>query len=146
MGSMSRSKMADEEECLEKVKKVAPSVKGDKKRVAWSYAEVGDDGMEEGEREPSLLLCKSWDVWDESLYSLCEGVRRVEFEVILRRSTLGEWWGDEAMLAAKWRYLVSMRRRKKDDELALLGFLYNGESHSGGGRKMEDGTKWMSLA
>lgn len=61
--------------------------------VARSYADVGDEGMEEGEREPSLALpvCKIWEAWDESLCSLWDGVRRVEFEVILRRSTGGEW-------------------------------------------------------
>jgi hypothetical protein len=72
---------------------MAASAERTRKRVAWSYAEVGDEGMEEGEREPSrgLAVCKSCEAWDESLCSLWDGVRRVEFEVILRRSTGGEW-------------------------------------------------------
>lgn len=72
--------------------------------MAWSYADVGDEGMEDGEREPSLAMpfCKICEVCDDSLCSLWDGVRRVEFEVILRRSTGGEWWGIETMLADIW--------------------------------------------
>lgn len=64
-----------------------------RKSVAWSYADVGDEGMDEGERDPSLAVpvCKSCEAWDESLCSLWDGVRRVECEVILRISTGGEW-------------------------------------------------------
>lgn len=47
---MSRSKMAEEEEC----------------------ADVGEEGMDEGEREPTLAepVWRCWDVWLESLCSL----------------------------------------------------------------------------
>jgi len=48
MGSMSRSKMADEEECTE----------------------VGDEGIEAGDREPRRPVRRCCDVRFESLFSL----------------------------------------------------------------------------
>lgn len=59
MGSMSRSKMAEEEE----------------------WTEVGEEGIEEGEREPRRCVRRSWELRLESLRSRA-GFTRLVLEVI----------------------------------------------------------------
>ena len=54
MGSMSRSKMADDDECLHQ--SVSFTKKG---RNSKAYTEVGDEGIDPGEREPNLLVLRS---------------------------------------------------------------------------------------
>ena len=54
-----------------------------------TYTEVGDEGIDAGDREPRRLVRRCCDVLLESRCSLV-GLARLELEVIWRRS-VGEW-------------------------------------------------------
>lgn len=68
--------------------------------MASTYTEVGDDGIDDGEREPSLAVpvCRCGEARLEPLFSLLAslgGVVRIWLEVICLRSAAGELWADE---------------------------------------------------
>ena len=91
---MSRSKIADEEECLREQRFVI----GCGRRASGAYTEVGEDGIEEGEREPSLAELV-WSRFVEALEGFVEsfgGVAMPPFDVMCLKS-----WGE---VAAKREY------------------------------------------
>lgn len=50
-----------------------------------TYTDVGDEGMEEGEREPTRCVRRCWELRFDSLRSRV-GLARLELEMIWRRS------------------------------------------------------------
>ena len=81
MGSISRSKIAEEEEWLRRERCKILHIGGDRRKDAQTHTDVGEEGMDAGEREPRRWVRRCCELWLESLRSR-EGLARLVAEVM----------------------------------------------------------------
>ena len=86
MGSISRSKIAEEEEWLRKERCEILHIRGDMHEDAQTHTDVGEEGMDAGEREPRRWVRRCCELWLESLRSRDGLAARLVADVMCRSS------------------------------------------------------------
>lgn len=105
MGSISRSKMADDDEWLQGDVSDARQQKG---VPSGTYTDVGDEGIDPGEREPKRPVRRCCDVRCESRCSFGGALERFAFEVTCRRSLEGcAGWGKRISKSTPLSHLLN---------------------------------------